>query len=84
MRPQVTKNRENDMIKKIIAVVLIVLTGGGWFYLDYLNKQQLQEAEELRAAMEQARAQALTHQRSQSSSSLGNRQAGSLQPKTEK
>ncbi len=71
------------MIKKIIAVVLIVLTGGGWFYLDYLNKQQLQEAEELRAAMEQARAQA-AHQRSQSSSSLGNRQAGSLQPKTEK
>lgn len=74
------------MIKKIIAVVLIVLTGGGWLYLDYLNKQQLQEAEELRAAMEQARAQALAqaHQRSQSSSSLGNRQAGSLQPKMEK
>jgi Tfp pilus assembly protein FimT len=44
----------------------------------------LQEAEELRAAMEQARAQALAHQRTQSSSSLGNRQAGSLQPKTEK
>jgi DNA-binding protein H-NS len=48
-----------DMLKKIIAVVLIVLAGGAWFYLDYLNKQQLQEAEELRRSVEQARAQAL-------------------------
>ncbi len=47
------------MVKKIIAVVLIVLTGGGWLYLDYRNKQEIQEAEELRRAMEQARAQAL-------------------------
>jgi hypothetical protein len=47
------------MLKKIIAVVLIVLTGGGWIYLDYLNKQQIQEAEELRRSMEQARVQAL-------------------------
>jgi hypothetical protein len=74
------------MVKKAIAVVLIVLTGGGWFYLDYLNKQQLQEAKELRRAVEQVRAQALAQalQHSQSSSSLGNRQAGSLQPKMEK
>lgn len=70
------------MVKKAIAVVLIVLTGGAWFYLDYLNRQQLQEAEELRRAVEQVRAQALQH--SQSSSSLGSRQAGSLQPKMEK
>lgn len=47
------------MVKKIVAVVLIVLTAGSWFYLDYLNKQQLQEAEELRKSMEQARAVAL-------------------------
>lgn len=47
------------MVKKIIAVVLIVLAGGGWFYLDYRNKQEIQEAEELRRAMEQARVQAL-------------------------
>lgn len=47
------------MVKKIIAVVLIILAGGGWFYLDYLNKQELQAAEELRRSMEQARAQAL-------------------------
>lgn len=74
------------MVKKAIAVVLIVLTGGAWFYLDYLNRQQLQEAEELRRAVEQVRAQALAQalQHSQSSSSLGNRQAGSLQPKMEK
>lgn len=49
------------MIKKVVAVVLIVLTGGGWLYVDYLNKQQIMEAEELRRSIEQARAQALAH-----------------------
>ena len=67
------------MVKKAIAVVLIMLTGGAWFFLDYLNRQQLQEAEELRRAMEQARTQALAQ-----SSSSGSKQAGSLQPKMEK
>ena len=47
------------MLKKIIAIVLIVLAGGTWGYLDYLNKQEIQAAEELRQAMAQARAQAL-------------------------
>lgn len=47
------------MLKKVIAVVLIVLAGGGWFYLDYRNKQEIQAAEEMRRSMEQARAQAL-------------------------
>ena len=47
------------MIKRIIALVLVVLAGGGWLYLDYLNRKQLQEAEELRRSVEQARAQAL-------------------------
>lgn len=46
------------MVKKVAAVVLILLAGGGWFYLDYLNKQELKAAEESRKAMEQARAQA--------------------------
>jgi uncharacterized iron-regulated protein len=48
------------MLKKIVAVVLIVLSAGTWGYLDYLNKQELQAAEEMRVAMAQARAQALT------------------------
>src|SRR5512137_1838497 len=47
------------MLKKIVAIVLIVLATGTWGYLDYLNKQQIQEAEDLRRSMEQARAQAL-------------------------
>lgn len=47
------------MLKKIVAIVLIMLAAGTWGYLDYLNKQQIQEAEELRRSMEQARAQAL-------------------------
>jgi pantothenate synthetase len=46
------------MLKKVVAVVLIVLAGGTWAYLDYLNKQELQAAEELRKSMEQSRAQA--------------------------
>lgn len=47
------------MIKKIVGVVLIVLCAGAWFYLDYLNKQELQAAEEMRQAMAKARAEAL-------------------------
>jgi hypothetical protein len=50
---------ERFMLKKIIAVVLIVLAGGTWAYLDYLNKQELLAAEEIRQSMIQARAQAL-------------------------
>jgi hypothetical protein len=46
------------MLKKIIAAVLIVLTSGAWGYLDYLNKQEIKAAEELRVAMVQARTQA--------------------------
>jgi hypothetical protein len=46
------------MLKKIAAVVLIVLAGGTWGYLDYLNKQEIKASEELRKSMEQARAQA--------------------------
>jgi type II secretory pathway pseudopilin PulG len=46
------------MVKKIAAVVLILLMGGGWFYLDYMNKQEQLAAEESRKAVLQARAQA--------------------------
>ncbi len=46
------------MLKKVIAVVLIVLAGGTWLYLDHLNKLELQQAEETRQAMIQAREQA--------------------------
>lgn len=46
------------MVKKVIAIVLIVLSAGAWFYLDYLNKQELQAAEEMRQAMERARVEA--------------------------
>jgi hypothetical protein len=54
---------KQETIKKIIAVVLIVVAGGGWLYLDYLNKKQLQEAEEMRRSMEQAHMQALARAR---------------------
>jgi hypothetical protein len=47
------------MRKTIVAVVLIVLAAGTWGYLDYLNRQELQGAEELRQSLVQAHAQAL-------------------------
>jgi hypothetical protein len=50
--------RGGNMVKKIIAVVLIIVTGGGWLYLDYQNKQELKAAAELRQSIAQARAQA--------------------------
>ncbi len=53
------------MVKKVIAVVLIVLSAGGWIYLDYQNKQELQAAEDLRRSLEQARAQALARAKAQ-------------------
>ena len=53
------------MVKKVIAVVLIVLAAGGWFYLDYRNKQELQAAEDLRRSLEQAREQALARAKAQ-------------------
>jgi alkyl sulfatase BDS1-like metallo-beta-lactamase superfamily hydrolase len=46
------------MLKKVVATVLIVLASGTWAYLDYLNKLEIQAAEELRISMQQARAQA--------------------------
>jgi hypothetical protein len=46
------------MVKKIVAGVLIVLSAGGWFYLDYRNKQELKFAEQSRLELEQVRAKA--------------------------
>jgi Tfp pilus assembly protein PilV len=46
------------MVKKIVAVLLILVTGGAWLYLDYENKQEQIAALEMRKAMEQMRAQA--------------------------
>ena len=36
------------MAKKITAVLLILITGGNWIYLDYLNKQELAMVEKTR------------------------------------
>lgn len=46
------------MLKKVIAVILIVLAAGAWFYLDHLNKQEQMLAEQARQEMMQARAEA--------------------------
>lgn len=54
------------MAKKIIAAVLILLAGGGWLYLDHLNKLEKQEAEEMRRDMEKAHARAVAKGRYES------------------
>jgi hypothetical protein len=46
------------MAKKIIALVLILLTSGAWLYLDHLNKQEILAAEQLHRDLEKARAEA--------------------------
>ena len=46
------------MIKKVAAIVLILLSGGAWLTLDYMNKQEQLIAEQTRQAMIQAREQA--------------------------
>jgi type II secretory pathway pseudopilin PulG len=46
------------MLKKVIAVVLIVLAASAWLYLDHLNTQTQQQAEQARQEMIQARAEA--------------------------
>ncbi len=49
---------ESDGFKKIAAVVLILLTGGAWIYLDMWNEQEKQAAIQLHREMQQAGAQA--------------------------
>ncbi|MBI5007330.1 MAG: hypothetical protein HZB95_09450 [Nitrosomonadales bacterium] len=51
------------MVKKIVAALLIVIAGGAWGYLDYMNKQEIKAAEEMRQAMAEARAQALAREK---------------------
>jgi hypothetical protein len=46
------------MVKKIIAVVLILVTAGAWFFLDQMNRQAIRDAEATRIAMQQARDEA--------------------------
>lgn len=44
------------MGKKILAVVLILLAGGGWFYADYKNKLEQAEMEQMQRELNEARA----------------------------
>lgn len=46
------------MGKKILAVVLILLAGGGWFYADYKNKLEQAEMEQMQRDLNEARARA--------------------------
>ena len=46
------------MIKKTIAIVLVFISSGAWFYLDCLTRQEKGEAVQLHQGIVQARAEA--------------------------
>jgi hypothetical protein len=46
------------MAKNITAILLILITGGIWIYLDFLNKRELAEFEQTRLEFIQIHAQA--------------------------
>lgn len=54
------------MTRKIVAAVLILLAGGAWIYLDYLDKQEKREAEAMRKEMEMAHARVVAKGRFES------------------
>ena len=47
-----------NMFKKVIAIVLIFLASGTWFYLDCMNKQEQDASAQIHQGIEQARAEA--------------------------
>lgn len=47
---------EMEMLKTILGLIVIILAAGGWFYLDYLNKQEQAASVELRQTVEKNRA----------------------------
>jgi hypothetical protein len=47
-----------EMVKKFVAGALILATAGAWFYLDQLNKEELQATAAARQSLEHARDQA--------------------------
>lgn len=46
------------MFKKVIAITLIFLASGTWFYLDCMNKQEQGASIQIHQGIEQARAEA--------------------------
>lgn len=58
------------MIKKMLAVVVVCLSGGAWLYLDCLSKHEQGDAKHARAEIEQARTEA--QKRAQQKSSFEN------------
>ena len=46
-----------DMIKIVIGVVLIILAGGAWLYLDCLNKREQDITVQAQQGLQQARAE---------------------------
>lgn len=50
---------KGNMVKNVIAILIVLSAAGGWLYLDYLNKQEQAAAAEMRRIVEQNRAIAL-------------------------
>jgi hypothetical protein len=60
---EISKSKGQNMIKIVGAITLILLTGGAWLYLDYLNKQELATIEQMRKSMKQVHPLPITHTR---------------------
>jgi len=64
------------MIKKVIGLIVISITGGALLYLDCLNKQEKNSSEQIRLGIEQVRAQG--KQRGQAKELLASQQLDSF------
>lgn len=70
------------MLKMIAGIVVIVLAAGGWFYLDYLNKQEQLAALELRQTVEKNRAIAVAAEQARVASKVALEAKLSIELKT--
>jgi hypothetical protein len=71
------------MVKKVTAVLLILITGGVWIYLDYLNKQELAMVEQTRQEFLVIHAQAKERFKSLINTDLGACQAAAEKTKND-
>jgi hypothetical protein len=56
-----------NLLKIAVAVLLIILAGGAWLALDYMNRQEQLQAKAIQSGLQQARLEAKNRNRMQSS-----------------
>lgn len=56
-----------NILKIALTVLLIMLTGGAWFALDYMNRQEQMQAKAIQSGLQLAKMEARNRSRMQSS-----------------